>query len=465
MTTWAERLRSTFPGRTRTGPEVAEAPAWDLYAHPRQVPAAILTARDVADVQAAVRFAGEHGIALSMRGGGHSGAGFAAVTDGLMLDLSGLREVRVDPERRIAWAAPGATWGDYDAATQRHGLASTGGIVSSTGVAGLTLGGGVGALRGLHGLAVDNLRGAEVVLADGTLVRADADHEPELYWALRGGGGNFGVAVRLEFAVHPVSGVTTGLLVWPLDQAQQVAAAFRARAEELPDNTVADLVFKHGDDGEPVIVVIPRVVGGADEVPLIDDLRRAATPAADTVAPRSYTDSQRFLDEGARWCQRVYWNTTTLRHLNEEVVEVLADYAASAPSPASAINVEHYHGAISRADPASTAVGFRHARYNVFVEAKWDDPAADAENRAWSRELVAALEPHSAGGAYVSYLPRDADQARIRSAYGARNHDRLRAVKAAYDPGNLLRSNQNIQPAEHIGRRADSTPGEFSDSR
>ncbi|MER7082798.1 FAD-binding oxidoreductase, partial [Saccharopolyspora kobensis] len=364
-----------------------------------------------------------------------------------------------------AWAAPGATWGDYDAATQRYGLASTGGIVSSTGVAGLTLGGGVGALRGLHGLAVDNLRGAEVVLADGSVVRADDEHEPELFWALRGGGGNFGVAVRLEFAVHPVSGVTTGLLVWPLDQAQRVAAAFRARAEELPDNTVADLVFKRGEDGEPVIVVIPRVVGGPAEVPLIDDLRRAAAPTADTVAPRSYTDSQRFLDEGARWRQRVYWNTTTLRHLDEEVVQVLADYTESAPSPASAINVEHYHGAISRADPASTAVGFRHARYNVFVEAKWDDPAADAENRAWSRELVAALEPHSAGGAYVNYLPRDAGQARIRSAYGARNHDRLRAVKAAYDPGNLLRSNQNIPPAEHIGRCADSAAGEFSDSR
>lgn len=448
MTTWAERVHHDFPDRVRAGPAVRHDPALDLYARPRATPAAILTARDTADVRLAIRIAREHDVPLSMRGGGHSGAGLAAANDGLMLDLSRLRDVRVDPARRLAWADPGATWGDYDAATQRHGLASTGGIVSSTGVAGLTLGGGIGALRGLHGLAVDNLRGAEVVLADGSVVRADADHEPELFWALRGGGGNFGVVVRFEFAVHPVSGVTTGVLAWPLEHAQAVAAAYRARADELPDHIVSDLVFGHGEQGEATVLAVPRVIGDATTAaPLIDALRGVRTPIVDTVAPRDYLGSQSFLDTSARWGRRVYWNTTTLRHIDESVVDVLTAYTRAAPSAASAINVEHFHGAISRIDPASTAVGFRHAPYNVFVEAKWDDPGADADNRAWVRELVAALGPFSAGGAYVNYLPRDVGQAQIRNAYGAANYHRLRAVKGAYDPSNLLHTNQNIPPA------------------
>lgn len=420
-----------------------------LYAQLRgNVPAARLTAADVADVQAAVRMAARAGVPLSVRGGGHSGAGFAVADGGLMVDLGELRAVTVDTERGVATASPGATWGDYDAATQHYGLASTGGIVSSTGVAGLALGGGIGALRGLHGLAVDNLRAADVVLADGTLTRADAHHETDLFWALRGGGGNFGVIVGLEFALHPVAEITTGVLGWPLDQAQTVAAAYRAHADELPDHTVAELIFGHGEHQQPTLMVVPRTIGdAAAAAPLLDSLRGAAAPGMDTVTTRSYTDGQSFLDEMARWGQRVYWHTTTLRHLGPEVIDVLADYTRRAPSSASAINVEHFHGEISCIDPASTAVGFRHAPYNVFVEAKWDDPGADADNRAWARELVATLAPYSAGGAYVNYLPRDASADQVRRAYGSDNYTRLRAIKATYDPHNLLRTNQNIPPA------------------
>ncbi|WP_165913089.1 FAD-binding oxidoreductase [Tamaricihabitans halophyticus] len=419
----------------------------DLYARPHATPAAILAARGISDVQAAIRVAREYQVPLSLRGGGHSAAAFAAADGGLMLDLSGLRDVRVDPLRRRARAGAGATWGDYDTATQRHGLASTGGIVSSTGVAGLTLGGGIGALRGLHGLAVDNLRAADVVLPDGSVTRADADHEPDLFWALRGGGGNFGVVTGLEFAIHPATEVTTGLLAWPLEQAQTVTAGYRARADELPDHTVADLVFGHDDHGEPAILIIPRVIGdAATAAPFIEHLRASAPPIDDTIATRAYTASQNFLDTAARWRQRVYWNTTTLHHLDENLVDILTAYVRSAPSLDSKINIEHFHGAVSRIDPASTAVGFRHAAYNVFVEAKWDDPGADADNRAWASELIQTLAPYSAGGAYVNYLPRDADQERIRAAYGPRTYERLRAIKTMYDPDNLLRANQNIPP-------------------
>jgi FAD/FMN-containing dehydrogenase len=411
-------------------------------------PAAALAAREVADVQAAIRVARDHGVSLSIRGGGHSGGAFAAASDGLMLDLSGLRSVYVDPAHRRARAEPGATWGVYDAATQRHGLASTGGIVSSTGVVGLTLGGGIGALRGLHGLAVDNLRAAEIVLADGSVARVDAGHDPDLFWALRGGGGNFGVVIGVEFSVHPVTELTTGLLAWPLDGAHTIAEAYRSLAAELPDHAVADLVFTHDDSGSPTILVIPRIVGGIPGTPpLIETLRKTRTPTVDTVTDRTYVDSQSFLDPSAHWGKRVYWDTVTLRHLDERVVEILSSYTRAAPSRASAINVEHFHGAVSRVDGASTAVGFRHAVYNVFVEAKWDEHGADAENRTWVRELVQALEPYSPGGAYVNYLPRDADQERVRSAYGAETYDRLQTIKNSYDPGNLFHTNQNIPPS------------------
>lgn len=446
---WVEHLRRETGASVQTGREVRRHPALQLYAQQYETPAAIVTVRHVSEIQAAVRVAREWDLSLSIRGGGHSGAAFAAAADGLMLDVSTMRDVEVDPVQRRARVAAGATWGGYDAATQRHGLASTGGIVSSTGVVGLTLGGGIGTLRGLHGLAVDNLRAAEVVLADGSLVRADAGSESDLFWALRGGGGNFGVVVSLEFAVHPVSDVAAGLLAWPLEYAPTVTAAYRDLTDDLPDTTVADLVFTHLEPGRPAVVVVPRAVNTTETapVPLLDGLRSAADPALDTVSSRTYVDTQQFLDGGATWGKRVRWNTTTLSHLGDDVVAVLSAYARSAPSPSNAINVEHYHGAMSRIAPETTAVGFRHAPYNVFVEAKWDDPGADDDNRAWADELVAALRPYSAGGAYVNYLPPDAGEDRLRAAYGVATYNRLRAVKAAYDPTNLFRANQNIPPA------------------
>ncbi|WP_051580332.1 FAD-binding oxidoreductase [Pseudonocardia acaciae] len=414
-------------------------------------PRAVLRARTVEDVALAVRATGQAGVALSMRGGGHSGAGFAVADRGLMLDLSAMRSVRVDPGRATASSGPGATWGDYDAATQRHGLASTGGVVSTTGVAGLTLGGGIGALRGLRGLAVDQLVAADVVLADGSTVTADAGHHPDLFWALRGGGGNFGVVVRFEFALHPVARLVTGLLGWPLGSANRVVREFTGFAGALPDHIVGELIFT-GAVGEPSLLMTPRVVGTAgDAEPLLAPMR-ATGPSTDTVAERSYVDGQRFLDPLAEWGMRHYWHTCTLGHLDDEVVALLARFTEGSPSPTNLITVEHLHGRMSRIDPDSTPVGFRHAPYNVFIEAKWADPADDEANRRWARELIDALRPHAAGGAYVNYLPYDATTADIASAYGPRRFDRLRAIKARYDPANLFRTNQNIPPGWSVSR-------------
>lgn len=440
--------------RRTSGPvtalEAGGNPGPALYAqHAGGPPAAVARVDGVEDLQVAVRAASRAGVPLTVRGGGHSGAGFAAAEGGLMVDLSGLRSVQVDPEKRIAMVAGGATWRDYDSAAQVHGLASTGGIVSSTGVAGLTLGGGIGALRGVRGLSVDNLRGAQVVLADGSVTYADAEREPDLFWALRGGGGNFGIVTRFEFDLHPVRELTTGLLGWPLVDAPAVASAYRARADELPDHIVADLVFGHDAQHQPSMLIVPRVIG--DErtaAPLLDALRPVGTPLLDTVSPRTYCEAQSFMDEMAAWGHRVYWHTTTLRQLSDAVIRVLADFTRRAPSPRSAINVEHFHGEISRRPVDETAVGFRHATYNVFVEAKWDDPVDDAANRTWARELIDALAPFSVGGAYVNYLPRDATETDIRAAYGDAKYDRLRAIKAGYDPANLLRTNQNIPPRD-----------------
>ncbi|GAA2096368.1 hypothetical protein GCM10009801_65880 [Streptomyces albiaxialis] len=267
-------------------------------------PDAVLRAASAADVSLAVATAAAAGVPLSVRGGGHSGAGLSVSAGGLMLDTGGLRAVRVEPaaragEQAYAVAQPGATWGDYDRATQEHGLASTGGVVSSTGVAGLTLGGGIGALRGLHGLAADNLVAADVVLADGSRVRADAAREPELFWALRGGGGNFGVVTGFHYAVHPVTGMTTGFLGWPLESAPDLAAVYRkvAASGDLPDRSVAELIFTHAPTGEPAVLVTPRVIDGPGEDPLIPVLR-ALHPVQDSVAPRSYVDGQSFM---TRW--------------------------------------------------------------------------------------------------------------------------------------------------------------------
>lgn len=410
-------------------------------------PVAIVQCGDVADVAAGIDMARRSGLPLSLRGGAHSAAGLT-LCDGIVLDFSGLRSVHVDPKRRTARAAAGATWRDYDVATQAHGLGSPGGVVSSTGVAGLTLGGGIGTLRGLHGLACDNLRSVDMVLADGSTVTADADREPDLFWALHGGGSNFGVVTSFEFDVHPVGRIVHGLLAFPIARAQEVAAIYRELADELPDECTVDLLFMRKPPAPGLLFGMNvRYVG--DAAAAEETLRplRSLGAAVDLIEEVSYCESQQLMDPILPWGHRHYWKTQTLRDLDEDFVAAAIEVVEAAPSPISKLIIEHLHGGVHRVAPEDTPIGFRHAGWNLMVVGEWEDAAADPENRAWADGVAQRMAPFAAGGAYTNYLAHDATQADVEAAHGSAAYGRLREIKRRYDPDNVFTCNQNISPA------------------
>jgi FAD/FMN-containing dehydrogenase len=414
-------------------------------------PQVVVRCRTEKDVIAAVRTAAEHGVTISPRGGGHNATG-RALCDGIVLDFSEYRSVTVDPERRLARARPGATWSDYDTATQQHGLASPGGVISTTGVAGLTLGGGIGALRGLYGFACDNLNSVDIVLADGSLRTVDAYQEPDLFWALHGGGGNFGVVVGFEFNVHPVTHMVSGIFGFPLEDATSILTRYAERADELPDNCTTEIMFVR--DPTPgstrkLLVIIPRFAGHmAEAESAIGLLRGLGTPVIDDIHEFTYLQSQCFLDAMTPWGNRHHMRSQTLTGINENVVAVLERVIREAPSFLSQIVLEDFHGEITRVAPDATPIGFRQARFNVMITAQWEDAADDEKNVRWTLDAREALAPYSAGGGYVNYMPRESTPDDLRHAYGDTNFRRLQQVKAAYDPENLFRSNINIPPAQ-----------------
>ncbi|TMF89374.1 MAG: FAD-binding oxidoreductase [Chloroflexi bacterium] len=406
-------------------------------------PALIAICETADDVRRALERAASDGLPVSVRGGGHNVAGNGVCEGGLVIHLGGMRGVRVDAASRLAWAGGGATWGDFDAATQAHGLATPGGIVSSTGLAGLTLGGGIGVLRGKHGLTCDNLVGAEMVTAGGDLVTADA----ELLWALRGGGGNFGVVTSFEFVVYPQGEVVAGPVEFAYDDPRGFLRFYREYCAGLPDEMSCDLLLRSGADGEPRITLLTCWTGDLDRAPAVYAALRARNPINDAAVRRSYVEAQRTYDAISPWGQRNYWKSNGMAELSDGAIEVLVASCDGRRSPLAQIQLEHLHGQVHRTDPASAAVGFHGATYNLLFNAKWLDPAADAENLAWARDSFAAIQPHLAGGAYVNYLLAEPEE-RIRAAYGPEIYDRLARVKARYDPHNILRLNQNIRPAE-----------------
>ncbi|MHC5256381.1 FAD-binding oxidoreductase [Streptomyces sp. UC4497] len=414
-------------------------------------PQVVVRCRTEGDVIAAVRTAAEHGVTISPRGGGHNASG-RALCDGIVLDFSEFRGVTVDPERRLAKAGPGATWSDYDAATQEHGLASPGGVISTTGVAGLTLGGGIGALRGLYGFACDNLNSADVVLADGSLRTVSETQDPDLFWALHGGSGNFGVVVGFEFNVHPVTHMVSGLLAFPVEEAVSVLAGYAEHADELPDSFMSEIMFipdpAPGSDRK-LLMIIPRYAGRmADAEPVLGLLRGLGTPVIDDIQEFTYRQSQCFLDAMTPWGNRHHMRSQTLTGIKEEAVEALVRLIREAPGALSQIVLEEFRGEITRVAPDATPIGFRQARYNVMITAQWEDEADDEKNMQWTRDVHDALAPFSAGGGYVNYMPRESTPDDLRHAYGDANFRRLQQVKATYDPENLFRSNVNIPPAQ-----------------
>jgi FAD/FMN-containing dehydrogenase len=410
-------------------------------------PELIARCRNVADVRDAVNMGRASGAEISVRGGGHNVAGRAVTDGGLMIDLAPMRSVYVDARTRRARSEGGVTWKEFNRATAVHGLATTGGVISTTGVAGLTLGGGLGWLMGRYGLAIDNLVSAEVVLADGRVVTASEQDDADLFWAIRGGGGNFGVVTSFEFETHAVDTVVGGLVAHPLAAAAEVFDFYHQFTKSAPDELTAFCGLVHAPDGSGVKLVAPVVCHCGEPDQAIADLaplREFGSPAMDAVAPMPYEVVNTLLDDGFPKGALNYWKSAFLTELSDAAVATMVEAFEGAPSMMSGILVEHFHGASTRIGPTATAFPHREPGYNLVLAGEWTDPAASDANIAWVRDTFAELEPFTAPQAYVNYLDDD-DGDRVRSAYGP-NYDRLVELKRRYDPENLFRLNQNIQP-------------------
>jgi FAD/FMN-containing dehydrogenase len=461
-TTASDELGGSFRGElllpTTPGYDTARR-VWNGAIERR--PACIARCSGVADVVAAVRFARDHELEIAVRGGGHNVAGTAVCDDGIVIDLSAMRAVWVDPADRTAWVQGGALWGDVDRETQAHGLATTGGIVSHTGVGGLTLGGGIGFLMRKHGLAVDNLLAAEVVTAEGGVVRASADEHPELFWALRGGGGNFGVVTSFRFSLHPVGPtVTAGPVFWAADDTTEVLRFYRDFAAEAPDElgsvvrlgTVPPLpdIPEHLH-WRPAVAVACCYAGSVEDGErAVQPLRRFGRPLVDLLAPSSYADFQGGTDDTVLHGWHYYWKATSLAGLSDGAIAAISDHAYAAGSPRSYAAMFHMGGAVARAPLDATAFAGSDVAHNLVIDAVWlPDEAGEhaAAETAWARGLLQALEPHGAGGVYVNFLDADDGDGRVRQAYGDPTHRRLAEVKADYDPDNVFHHNKNIRPA------------------
>jgi FAD/FMN-containing dehydrogenase len=412
-------------------------------------PAVIARCRSTADVVAAVNLTRTAGVPLAIRAGGHSLPGFSTCDDGVVIDLTGLRTVTVDAERDLATVEPGATWADFDAATAAHGLASTGGLISSTGVAGLTLGGGIGWLQRKHGLACDNLRAAQVVTADGDLIEADE----ELLWGLRGGGGNFGVVTRFVFDLHPVTTVLGGLLMFPFDRAEEVLRTFREWAVDAPDEAslLAAINFAPPEPFVPPELVGQRVValvgcwcGDPAEGQAALEPLRALRPAVDLFGPMPYPALQGMLDAGAPHGLRNYFRGGFVADLSDEVLAVVLEHGARMAAPMSQIHLHQMGGAVGRVGSSTSSFSGRAAGYTYNLIGTWTDPAEDAERIAAVRAASSAMAPLSLGS-YVNF-EAETGAGRVRATYGPDIYDRLARLKGEYDPGNLFRRNQNVEP-------------------
>jgi FAD/FMN-containing dehydrogenase len=441
---FAAQLRGPLLRPGDTGYDAARA-VWNGMID--RSPALIARCTGVADVMAAVRFARTHELLVSVKGGGHNITGNAVCEGGLMIDLAPMKSVRVDPIGRTARADAGLTWGEYNHETQAFGLASTGGVVSTTGIAGLTLGGGLGWLMGKHGLSCDNLLSADLVTADGAFLTASAEQNPELFWGLRGGGGNFGVVTSFEYRLHPVGPVLAGMVVHPMAKAREVLRFYRDYARSCPDELTAFAGIETSPDGELVVAIIVGYIGDlAEGERLVAPLRKFGTPLVDTIAPTSYVELNKLFDDAFPYggVQR-YWKSSFLKELGDDVLEILVDRAGTMRSPMSLVGFFHVHGAATRVDPDATAFGPRADQWDYDVISQWNDPAEAATHIPWTREFWSAVEPYASGEVYVNHLDSEEGTTRIRAAY-RHGYDRLVALKNKYDPTNLFRLNQNIKP-------------------
>jgi FAD binding domain/Berberine and berberine like len=412
-------------------------------------PAVIARCRNEVDIAASIAFAREHGLEIAVRGGGHNVSGRASVEGGMMIDLSLMKAITVDAAMRRAIAQGGVTWGEFNRATQEHGLATTGGVISTTGIAGLTLGGGYGYLAGKHGLATDNLVAATVVTADGQVVRAIDSENPDLYWALRGGGGNFGVVSSFEYQLHPVGPtIMAGAIAWPFAQTREVLRFYREFTESAGDELTCLAGVGHAPDGSGVkVAIIGAAYLGAmtDGERLLRPIKEFGSPLFDTIQPTGYSDLNSIFDIAYPKGMLYYWKSNFLAALDDNVINTMVEMVDRCPSQYSGIFLEHWHGAATRVPPDQTAFVYRREGHNLLVLSHWYDAAANAGNIAWARNGFAALKPSFAQARYLNYLDQD-DAADLAGPFGG-NYARLAQIKAKWDPGNVFHLNQNIQPA------------------
>ena len=421
-------------------------------------PAALVVPRSTQDVSAAVKIAAGFNAPVAVRGGGHNVAGTAMPEGAIVIDLSSMRDVTVDPDRRVARTQGGATIGDVDGATQKHGLAVPLGVVSETGIAGLTLGGGLGWLRRRYGLSADNVVSAEVVLADGSVVTASEREHQDLFWAIRGGGGNFGVVTSFELRGYPIGNEVTFCAVFhPLEEGVRGAKFFREYMQTVPDDLSAFCIFgevPHADvfpeasRGRDAFIFLAMWIGDpAEGERIIEPLRSFTTPLGDLSGRWSYLDAQTFFDEDYPRGGRYYWKSQYLKSLSDGAIEALIDATWKRPSNVSTIDLWHLGGAIARVPAGATPVPQRDAQYLIGIEANWTDPADDEANMRWARDLWAKTQSFEPSSIYVNFagFGEEGDDL-VRAAYGS-NYARLAQVKKAYDPGNVFRFNQNIKPA------------------
>lgn len=422
-------------------------------------PAAILRAAGVGDVIAGVNFVREHDLPVAVRGGGHNVAGTAICDDGLVIDLRDLDAVRVDPDERTVRVGAGATWADVDWETQAFGLATPGGEVSDTGVAGLTLGGGVGQLRRTYGLSCDALRSVDIVTADGEFRTASANDHADLFWALRGGGGNFGVVTSFEFECYPVGpNVLQATTLYAIDDAEAILRAWREYTETAPEEATSvialwgvprlpEIPAEYHD--EPVVLVSGLYAGSIEDGEReLRPLQELGTPVMDMTEPMPYIVAQSSLDAAFPEGDRYYWKSTNVETLTDEFVGALADYGRTRPHPRFLLVLRHMGGAIADLDEDETAYGHRDVEYMLSIDGTWEDPTDDNANVEWVREAWADLHARTDGGVYLNFPGfGEEGEALARAVYGDETYERLAEVKTTYDPTNRFRSNLNVAPA------------------
>jgi FAD/FMN-containing dehydrogenase len=408
-------------------------------------PAAIARCTGVADVKAALEFGLAHELPIAVRGGGHNVAGKAVCDDGIVIDLSHMKGMRVDPVARTARAQAGLDWGEFDRETQLHGLATTGGAVSTTGIAGLTLGGGLGWLQRQHGLACDNLLSADVVTADGRVLTASEDENPDLFWGLRGGGGNFGIVTSFEYRLHPQGTVLGGPIMYPFSAAKEAFSFHRDFSQAAPDELFCEFGLGALPDGERGVFLFFCYTGPPEEgEKVLAPARAFGSPVEDFLAPMSYCELQQAFDADFPFGLKNYWKSSNVAELSDGAIDTMVSFMESAPSMAPMVIIDQLGGAVARVPSDATAFGHRDAAYDLIIAAVWSEDGEQEAHVEWARSFWDAMQPYATDDVYVNYLSEEGDE-RVRAAYG-HHYERLVELKRKYDPENVFRSNQNIQP-------------------